>query len=845
MRPLEVRLRNFRSFFGDGHTFDFRERHLIGIVGPIGSGKSTLLDAVAFALYGRTPRIARSTKSLIHQRADHAAVALRFEVDGEIWEAVRQLRRNGASQHALYRYAEDEPDPETAVEKIVLEGDVNARIEELLGFDFDAFGRSVLLAQGQFAEFLNSQPVQRDKVLKGVFGHERIDAMRELAKARVKESDHEIEKLAIRLEQTEHAAGRVAGHRQSLATAEERLAALEAAQPEMEQLDQALAEAEERIEASTLRLGELTRLAEKLPDAARSEEAIDLAERARSRRKDLATQLETAHEAAALAEAAVKSEEYEARVANLAHTTELIVRLDAHREKAASATSRAADAAKRLATVRTGHEAAVAAVAAAEGEAKAADEAALLARERLDEAEQRLMAARHADMAASLRVGLEVGSDCPVCEQPVHALPPAGSTESVSAIEGEVAAARADKDDLERRARETAAALEAARASLQAAVASVDDAEKDAEAAAVEATAREDEVTGALAAIEERVGAGDPAAQVAAEKAEITAIESEAESARKRVEEIRRSLDEAIDAEQEADRALGDLRTQLGALAAQLDAGTAIPEDDPAALRQALGGLRDGWAATTEALQSGITKDRAEVVAVGGRRTELMAELSVEGTLSDAMAALKAEAGLLQSEIERDEALIASAADLIEERQAAETTAEHYRRLAADLTDAKFIRFLLEEEKAALSELGSDHFQRLSSGRYRFTDDGTFQVMDLTAAEGVRKADSLSGGETFLASLGLALGLSEMVGRTGGRLDAFFLDEGFGTLDADHLDLAMEGIEALVTDHASRLVVVVSHVAELRQRIEDLIVLDKDPVTGDSVVVSGAVLSGR
>ena len=52
MRPLELRLRNFRSYSGE-HTFDFRERTLLGIVGPIGSGKSSLLDAIAFALYGR------------------------------------------------------------------------------------------------------------------------------------------------------------------------------------------------------------------------------------------------------------------------------------------------------------------------------------------------------------------------------------------------------------------------------------------------------------------------------------------------------------------------------------------------------------------------------------------------------------------------------------------------------------------------------------------------------------------------------------------------------------------------------------------------------------------------
>ncbi len=103
----------------------------------------------------------------------------------------------------------------------------------------------------------------------------------------------------------------------------------------------------------------------------------------------------------------------------------------------------------------------------------------------------------------------------------------------------------------------------------------------------------------------------------------------------------------------------------------------------------------------------------------------------------------------------------------------------------------------------------------------------------------MRKADSLSGGETFLASLALALALAEIVARGGGRLDAFFLDEGFGTLDPEHLDLAMEGIESLVSEEGDRLVVVVSHVPELRHRVEDLIELDRSPTTGDTKVLSG------
>ena len=196
MRPLELRLRNFRSFYGDGHTFNFRDRRLIGVVGPIGSGKSTVLDAIAFALYGRTPRIGHATRSLIHQRAQQATVALRFEIEGEVWEAVRQLRRTGASQHALYRLADDEPG-EQAVEKVLMEREVNNRVVELLGLDYQGFGRSVMLAQGQFAQFLTARPAERDKVLKGVFGYERVGEIRELAprcathsRARDRQTEH-------------------------------------------------------------------------------------------------------------------------------------------------------------------------------------------------------------------------------------------------------------------------------------------------------------------------------------------------------------------------------------------------------------------------------------------------------------------------------------------------------------------------------------------------------------------------------------------------------------------------------------------------------------------------------
>ena len=162
MRPVELVVEGFRSF-GERTVFDWRGRRLVGVVGPIGSGKSSILDAVAFALYGKTPAFESHTKSLIKQDESAARVELLFEVGGSSWRAVRLIRRRGASQHALYRWPTD--DAADAAVECEKERDVNARVEELLGLDFQAFRRSVLLAQNRFAEFLHASAGVRDKVI--------------------------------------------------------------------------------------------------------------------------------------------------------------------------------------------------------------------------------------------------------------------------------------------------------------------------------------------------------------------------------------------------------------------------------------------------------------------------------------------------------------------------------------------------------------------------------------------------------------------------------------------------------------------------------------------------------
>ncbi|GAA4032884.1 SMC family ATPase [Allokutzneria multivorans] len=153
----------------------------------------------------------------------------------------------------------------------------------------------------------------------------------------------------------------------------------------------------------------------------------------------------------------------------------------------------------------------------------------------------------------------------------------------------------------------------------------------------------------------------------------------------------------------------------------------------------------------------------------------------------------------------------------------------------------------LEEVAVAATE----RLQRMSQGRYSFVHSdaagvrGTRGGLGLDVLDGysgrTRPAKTLSGGESFLASLALALGLADVVAaETGGALlDTLFVDEGFGTLDAGTLDLVMDTLDELRA--GGRVVGLVSHVEELRQRIPTRLRVRKArDTTGSSLeVVTG------
>ncbi|MEL7059582.1 MAG: AAA family ATPase, partial [Acidobacteriota bacterium] len=148
---------------------------LIAIVGATGAGKSTILDAVALALYGRTPRLSgRSVDELMTRGTGvcSAAVELRLD-DGREWRAEWSLRRargkaDGRFQNPEHRLL-DRSTGEILAEK---KRDVDALVAEGLGLTFDQFTRVVLLAQGEFARFLRADATERSELLEYLTGTE-------------------------------------------------------------------------------------------------------------------------------------------------------------------------------------------------------------------------------------------------------------------------------------------------------------------------------------------------------------------------------------------------------------------------------------------------------------------------------------------------------------------------------------------------------------------------------------------------------------------------------------------------------------------------------------------------
>jgi DNA repair protein SbcC/Rad50 len=169
--------------------------------------------------------------------------------------------------------------------------------------------------------------------------------------------------------------------------------------------------------------------------------------------------------------------------------------------------------------------------------------------------------------------------------------------------------------------------------------------------------------------------------------------------------------------------------------------------------------------------------------------------------------------------------------ELTQEARQLETRAALFRSLALELRNDRLIAYLQAEALQLLASAGSERLASISDGRYRLVcHDDEFSVIDTWNGDEERSVRTLSGGETFLAALALALALADQVRSLSvtdrARLDSLFLDEGFGTLDPEALRTVTDAIELLAGD--GRLVGVITHVKELAEQFPRIEV-HKDP----------------
>jgi len=513
-------------------------------------------------------------------------------------------------------------------------------------------------------------------------------------------------------------------------------------------------------------------------------------------------------------------------------------------------------------------------VATLAGAQRVALDAARDAKARRDEVEAHLddlRRRRFAGMAGELAAALVDGEACTVCGSTSHPVPAARGDDAVTADDVEQA-------DAERAA--ASAAYEAANAALNDATRAHEDAVKDAGGRTVDdLTADLEAATAALAAAraaadrtqklaEERTALEAEAARHTAERDELTARRSDLrariEAATAALSQNRASVADARGASAsvaeriDVEQALVRLATAL--IAAHSEAGRAERSavDAGAALEaavreagfdapdQALAALRDAGsrAALDERIQSHDTDLAATKRGLLELELEMLPDEPVDTAASAAAfaeaktaweaavaagtsAAQRAQA--LESAVARIEKDYAQIADLRAEADRIKRLADTIAGRAHNTKRMKLETFVLAAELEEIVQQANIRLGDMSGGRYRLQHTDALaargaqsglglEVMDSFTGR-ARPAPSLSGGETFLASLALALGLAEVVtNRAGGiKLDTLFIDEGFGSLDAETLDTAMQVLDELRS--GGRTVGIISHVEAMKEQI--------------------------
>ena len=775
MRPQRLELEGFASF-KQRTVIDFEGADLFVLTGPMGSGKSSIIDAIGFALYGSVARYDRRTVApVISQGLPQARVRLDFTVGGVEYTAARVVRRTPSGGATT-------PDARLIRGEELIAGtadEVTAKVEEVLGLSFEQFTKCVVLPQGEFADLLHAKAAERQDILARLLDVTFYRSIGQRARERAAVQDELTKSLRGRIERdlADATEANLKQARRFLATLEGLLTRFDADEGRLKTLEaQAQAGRNAAVAAETL-VAALRRV--QVPLA-----AIALGER----RTAAAAVMDEASQAAIEADSRLQT--LEAEKAGLPERTRIESVIAGHEELAALSAKVEQDGRGVAVAVSAAEEA-----AQRLGEAEAASEA---AQNRFDEATR-------ADAAYHAAGGLKAGDVCPVCGERLSKAPklaaPAGLAPARKAAE-QAKAAVPKAEALARGADRQRLQLEASLAQAQAQRRKLA-AQLESQPPLAECRELLDRVTAA----DEELGFAR-AAQRSAKQAL-----AEAQAELDAIREAERQLSEQFDEQRNPVAALGASRLEPGQL---LQSWVALAAWAAEAAAEQEKGAAEQRRLADEAL--------AEAEALLGSQRAACDEAGVEtGAQRPRDAALNAR-GRAEQAVQHLGERLEERHGLEEELSQTERSAKTAATLGRHLSAPRFEKWYLQEALRRLVQNASLRLQELTSGQYSLdlNDAGSdFVVVDHINANEMRSARSLSGGETFLASLALALALGEDVAEldagAGARLESLLLDEGFGTLDPDTLETVASTIEELGA--RGRMVGIVTHVPELAQRI--------------------------
>ena len=221
---------------------------------------------------------------------------------------------------------------------------------------------------------------------------------------------------------------------------------------------------------------------------------------------------------------------------------------------------------------------------------------------------------------------------------------------------------------------------------------------------------------------------------------------------------------------------------------------------------------------------------------VGGRRYDA----DVYREVTDAIVKLKEEIDAMNREQGKVTELLKTLRKNIETRarlqeafQKLDTRAENIRTMKSLFKASGFVNYVSSVYLQNLCNAANDRFFQLTRQQLslEITEDNNFQVRDFLNGGKVRSVKTLSGGQTFQASLSLALALADNIQQiTQSHQNFFFLDEGFGSLDKESLNIVFDTLKSLRKEN--RVVGVISHVEEMQQEIDAHLRVENDPEQG-------------